>query len=608
MHSFFNIRHLFLGLILVSYFAFGLYHVTQFITADEHYWVYERIPQYWKAIAEHKWKKTFINDKPGVSLALVSGIGYFLHPDSTKHCEQNDDKFYTCKTDETETLYFAFRLPILLINGVLLILCFFLISKLTNSWIALWSTMLIALSPILLGISQIVNPDALLWSFGSIGIFSFLVVLKYPEKKYIALAALFTGLALLSKYTAIILLPFYLLLITAYFLIAPDEELPTPRATLLRQLFSFSIIAIVALGILCFFLPAILLNPKTLGLFFATIPDKTPPLIAASVPLILFLIDTCFFHSRFLIKLRAFCRKHLHFAFVIPAFFLFLFTFVILTRHLFPDWNIFTQIPFDIKNITNSRYYGIPLNTFQSFLLEWSPLVFSLTPITLFGLGNLWIHTLRSKNNQYLFLSSLLPLLILIYISILLHSNILATVRYTILLYPIFSVLAALGFWHIAKRFAKYPLSKLLITALIFIASVVSIIFIRPFYFNYTNLLLPQKIIINDAWGYGGYEAAQYLNTLPNAKNSAIWSDYYGVCEFFVGRCLTAYTFDKEKIKPDYYVLTRRGGIRYMSKYDNWEMKSGLTAYKYYNVSNPDWQLFIGNHPGNFIKVIKVEK
>ena len=131
---------------------------------------------------------------------------------------------------------------------------------------------------------------------------------------------------------------------------------------------------------------------------------------------------------------------------------------------------------------------------------------------------------------------------------------------------------------------------------------------IRPFYFNYTNLLLPQKIIINDAWGYGGYEAAQYLNTLPNAKNSAIWSDYYGVCEFFVGRCLTAYTFDKEKIKPDYYVLTRRGGIRYMSKYDNWEMKSGLTAYKYYNVSNPDWQLFIGNHPGNFIKVIKVEK
>ena len=48
--------------------------------------------------------------------------------------------------------------------------------------------------------------------------------------------------------------------------------------------------------------------------------------------------------------------------------------------------------------------------------------------------------------------------------------------------------------------------------------NVFSILLISPFYFSYTNDLLPKTYIINGAWGYGGYEAAQYMNNLPNAK------------------------------------------------------------------------------------------
>jgi hypothetical protein len=124
-----------------------------------------------------------------------------------------------------------------------------------------------------------------------------------------------------------------------------------------------------------------------------------------------------------------------------------------------------------------------------------------------------------------------------------------------------------------------------------------------------SNTLLPKDALIADAWGYGGYEATEYLNALPNASELTVWSDYYGVCEFFVGRCLTAYTFDGTQIQPDYYVLTRRGEARYMSRFDRWERLSGLTAHRYYRQTAipPVWSLELDDRPGNYVKVFRVQ-
>ena len=77
-----------------------------------------------------------------------------------------------------------------------------------------------------------------------------------------------------------------------------------------------------------------------------------------------------------------------------------------------------------------------------------------------------------------------------------------------------------------------------------------------------------------------------------------------------MGKCLTAYTFDGKSIDPDYYVLTRRGEARYMSRFERWERLSGLTAHRYYRQSAipPVWSLDIDDRPGNYVKVFKVEK
>ncbi|MDO8566269.1 MAG: phospholipid carrier-dependent glycosyltransferase [Candidatus Moranbacteria bacterium] len=598
--------HISLALVFSAYFFFGLQHLGKFITADEHYWVYERVPQYWDAVANSKWKKTFINDKPGVSLALVSGIGYFLDPDSKTLCVESNAKILTCQTNRVEAIYRDFRLPLLILNGCLLFLLFFLIVKLTNPWIALWTTLLSALSPILLGISQIVNPDSLLWSFGMVAIFSFFALLKSEEKKFLWLTVVCTGLALLSKYTALILFPFFLALILFRFLRADETTDETLRSALKKSLIQWTIIVFGALILLCLFLPALLISPSARDAFFLALPHKLIFFSSGGLLLGVLALDTFIFKNKFLFFVRTLYRKFLvPLSRALPFLFLGIFFFLIIARNFFAGWRIFALIPFDIKDLSNARYYTDTPRFLEALLLEWNPIIFSLTPLVLLGLTALLTTLIVKKKNNYSFFSSGLLLFALAYTLLLLFSNVLSTPRYSVFLYPLFAFLAALGFWFICEKFTP-RWTPFFITSIIFLGSLASLITIKPFYFNYTNFLLPQNALISDAWGYGGYEAAVYLNGLPNAERLTVWSDYYGVCEFFVGRCLTAYSFDKETLHPDYYVLTRRGQIRYMPKYDRWEEKSGLTAYRYYNAPNPAWQLFIGNRQGNFIKVVKV--
>ena len=61
--------------ILSSSLYFGLPRLKNFSGVDESYWSYDRVPTFWSAIREMKWKKTNISDKPGIPLAIISGIG-----------------------------------------------------------------------------------------------------------------------------------------------------------------------------------------------------------------------------------------------------------------------------------------------------------------------------------------------------------------------------------------------------------------------------------------------------------------------------------------------------------------------------------------------------
>lgn len=598
--------------ILAAYFFFGLFHIGQFITADEHYWIYERIPAYFDAIDDGKWKKTLISDKPGVTLALVSGPALLFFDDPESHCTEGQDKIIRCDITRSESLLFAFRFPLLLANIFLLLVSFFLLrAAFRNEWIALLTMLFTATAPILVGISQISNPDALLWSLGFAAIASYLAWLRTNRFRFFLSTALFFGFALLAKYAVLVLLPFFLLFSLVFFLFEKNGD-ASFQPTFRKHLLFLLALPVIACALFALFLPAVIVNPdgflKTLSENFPKFNPKTLG-IGLSFFALPFL-DAFLFRSRIFLSIKRLWTKK-PYAGIRPFPLVFLFTALVSARYAFPQWDIFSAIPFDMKDLSNARYYTeSPLNIWEKIFLETNPFLFSLAPLPLFGMLAAWILATFRNDFRFLFETTVLSLSLFYFLLVLIVGNTLGTPRYLVLLFPLASLIAAIGYlnlFHILKeRFFSFRFARELTFLLFFIGSLVPLFFAAPFFLNYSNFLLPKHALISDAWGSGGYEAAQYLNALPNAERLTVWSDYYGVCEFFVGRCLTAYTFDREIVKPDYYILTRRGEMRYMSRFERWERLSGLQAHLFYDRTDPDWSFPLHGNPNNSIRIFKL--
>lgn len=617
MQKFKKFENIFILLLLLSaiaaYFIFGSIHLTKFVTADEHYWTYERIPQYWDALASGKLKKTLINDKPGITVALVSSPGLLFEKDPEDNFKKIDEDLKTFNVANTENVNRAFRLPILIFNGFFLLYFFWIIKKLTdNGWIAVWSAIFIGLSPILIGISQIINPDALLWTFSAASIFTFFTLLEKKERKFIWLTALFTGLAILTKYTANILIPFYFLLIFLHYIfVHEDSGAERMSAYFLESFKQFALILLGMVATITFFLPAIWIKPiylyrATLG--FTEDSQIIMLMIAGIIAAIisLFLLDRYYSKNKFLFASLNYCKKYKSTFKIFILAIVLIFLILIIGRNIFGEWPLFKIVQFDIKELGNSDKLGHPMDLFEMILFEFNPLVFSLTPIVLILALFAWTRSIFSKDSPYFFHILSITIFILAYFTASIMMEVASTVRYSIILYPLLAFLAAIGLWTLIGIIRSQKAYLPLILGLcVFILSVASLTFSKPYYFNYTNSLLSKQHLISDAWGYGGYEAAQYLNSLENAENLTIWSDYYGVCEFFKGKCIMEYNMETGKYSIDYYVLTRRGKIRYFQYNSKWDADNGIKVESYYNDPDPLWKLEIGERPENYIKIFE---
>jgi len=601
----------FLATTIAVFFVFGFQHLTKFVTADEHYWVYERVPQYWKSISDRNFKKTLINDKPGVTVALISGAGLLNEKNPETHKTKIDNNLDIYNFNKTEKLYATFRLPILIFSGLFLIYFFWIIKKICNKWIALWSVFFIGMSPILLGISQIINPDSLLWIFSSATIFSYLALLKYNQKKYLFFTSIFLGFAILSKYSANIFFPFFVFLFLLKFLFDDKKtNFLEIKNYFKKQIFNFFVIVIGSLATVSLFLPAVFIKP--IYLYRLTLEFSLMKIIFSSILLIFLciLLDIYFLRGKILVIFKNFLMKKLFLVKSSIFFILIVFITLIIGRNFPSDLKVFNYIPFDIKEIGYSHNFNYFPNLFEKLLIEFNPLVFSLTPIVLFVVISVLFGIIFLKIKfKYIFYLFSLIIFILIYYLASIFSDVAVTVRYSIILYPIAGLIAAIGIWEFWDMFfkKKFPKSLIMITIFIFTISIFSLYSSKPFYFCYSNFILPKNRIISDAWGYGGYEAAQHLNSLSDAEKLTIWADYHGVCDFFVGKCITDNRFDKEKYKIDYYVLTRRGRIKHTPYYNSRVGKypDFSQAFKYYDRTDPFWELYINDRPQNYVRIFK---
>jgi len=250
-----------------------------------------------------------------------------------------------------------------------------------------------------------------------------------------------------------------------------------------------------------------------------------------------------------------------------------------------------------------------PENIAGAFLANFYPLIFGIHPLAfllmLAALLGLFFKKLPGENDIWI---ASLALFIFFYYVACFFSNLGATVRYQIIIYPLAFILSSLGLNLLLKNFGEK--TKFIFFGITAVFLLFSLNNIKPFYFSYASEFLPKNYVLNlKDMGDGSYEAAGYLNALPDAKNLTIWTDKRGVCYFFQGGCLDTFELNKG-IRIDYFVVSASRQSRtvrhipYKGRHNDFEIE----VDKIYELDNYDYRLNIGGRPNNFIKIFSYEK
>jgi 4-amino-4-deoxy-L-arabinose transferase-like glycosyltransferase len=603
LFEFFNFKkNIVFGLVFLVFIlnlSFGLFHLTKYAAVDEALWTEGRITKFWSNIQDREWSKTNVSDKPGITVAILSGAGLnWVDPKDNKY------EHY----DFVEKKNFAFRFPILLFCSLAIFVFFSTIKRLFGEKISLVSVILIGLSPLLLGISTIINPDSLLWIFTTLSILFYFLYMKDSQNKDLYLAGVFLGFSLLTKYVANILFVFFLALIFLNLIFNKENSLSI-KEYFKKYLLDYIILIFFSLLTFFIFLPATWVEPMIL--FESTILSQAFEKFISlfSIILLFILFDTVILKNRILSSVLNYISKFSTwiFKFIISTFFLII-IFVLANVYLKMKW-------FDMESILASPKTSFAFsNILELFLTNFYSLLFGITPIVLFGITYFLLKSLKLKKieNNFYCIFYLLIFIILYYLGSSLN-NVSATVRYQIILYPLASIISAFGLVEFFKDLKILKKYKKTLLALLILISASGLYLISPFYFSYANFLLPKNYVLNlKDMGDGSYEAAQYLNSLPDAKNLKVWTDKRGVCQFFVGKfCKSGLSFDKKSYTFDYFVVSagRQNRTTKMTLSKVGGGNDTITRLdKLYLEEETAFRLNIGNRENNYIKIISKDK
>ena len=94
---------------------------------------------------------------------------------------------------------------------------------------------------------------------------AYLALLKTQKGGFLVACGVLLGFALLSKYTAFILLAFFILSATGKIIFQKEKSaFKTDWKTVARYIFEIMLIFIISLTVFAFFLPAVFVNPNYL--------------------------------------------------------------------------------------------------------------------------------------------------------------------------------------------------------------------------------------------------------------------------------------------------------------------------------------------------------
>jgi len=592
---------LFILLISISTFSyFTLNKIENYAGVDEPLWTFDRIHGFWRNIESHDWWYTAISDKPGITVAIISGIGlWFENPDNYEKLTHFDPQ------KDIRQMNLAFRLPLAIFCILSLFLFYIFIQELLGKNIALISLSLISTSPILIGISRIINPDAILWIFVCLTFLAYLVFLKKKTRFWLYTAGILMGLSILTKYVANILyvLFFGLIFINYLFL----EKKPQIKAYLKESFLNFASFIFISLVVIFFLFPKTWIALSKL--FTTTILSQA---FAPIAPLFIFLlialfIDSVFLKNKISAPIMDFLRKQKKY---LLLFFIGLFT-LFLAVVVFNV--LFSMHWINFEEILKSPKSAYKINSiFSIFTTNFYPLIYTSLPIALLGTAAAIFYFFKnySRQNDSLKLIFLFIFFILLYYTGTTFNSVVSTIRYQVVLFPVFLVISAIGIQYLADWIFPKKYSTILAAILVLAIGIFTLAKNKPFYLGYASNLLPKKYAVDfKDMGDGSYETAQFLNSLPDAKNLFVWTDKTGVCQFFVGKCdsfFDALSF-QEAPPVDYFVVSSGRENKIIT---NTRSHAGIPYdfEKIYQSKNYAFSIFINNRKNNYIKVLKMEK
>jgi len=576
-------------IVCFSFLGFGLVHLGQFISTDEPKWLDIRVPQLYEAIKTSDWDHTYISDKPGTLPAFLAGItNIFL--------DKND-----FGPKNLERYLFWWRLPILFFDFIILFLIYYFLKKLLNKNCALLTTAFIAHSPVLVGISQIVNPDAVLWSLSFLTFIFFLLYLKTNNLKYILYGGVALGFSLVTKYFASYFYIFLFLTIYLEYLL---------NRTSIKQFFHRCFCLILLYGIS--FFTFVIFSPFSWGNYQLAIKGTFgSPILAPGINKFLIFLFLVFMELILLKgKISNYLRNSFNLGRLIVAFssFLMLAIFLLLLINTFSNELLFN---FN-KNVLSESSFRV-VNIFSDAMVSLYTMALTMT-FPLLSIFLYFIFFLKKKwadktETHSLLLSSVFAFIFLFIAGALLGGFSVNT-KYQTILCPLYGLLGAIFFLAFFKNSKKIIIIATLISIAITATS-------APFFFHFTNFLNLSDYVVTHAWGYGGYEMAQIMNELPNAENINVWVDEEGFHEFFVGKWYwrSKHNPFDPKLHIDYLILTPIGEkilTSALREYENGTRKKDFYVVlaketpilEYYN-KTPAISFCINNNPNDCINAVK---
>jgi len=613
--------------ILSSSLYFGLPRLHDFSGVDEPYWSYDRVPKFWQSIKTKNWKSTNICDKPGVPLAIISGIGLPLISQDIKTLGKLR---YEPKTTEQleaiRNLYHKLRFPVFIFTLLVLPVFYFLIKKLLGETTANFALIFIGLSPILLGISLIINSDSILWIVTALSTLSLLNFFKSDEKKYLILSGFLLGLSVITKYVANMLFIYFFLLFFLEYIFYAHQKMEIGKYLKKTFINYFRLVAIAILTAFIFF-PATWI--KFSVLWNATLGN---PVFSSTWPIfvgtILFLsIDTLLLKNKILNYIFKFLihYKKILLNLIVTVFIIFI---SIVFLHVFLNIQIYDIQDFisspkgigqDFKStdneslkemISSEKISGLAFIVNQyigSMTADLYSLMFSISPLILCLMLTPIFFIFRKKEiDRDLITAIYIIIFILFFYLGSAFNNVTTTVRYQIMTYPLAFIMASIGMVQLLKHIKMKENWKLPV-AYVFSISILlfSLFQIKPNFLAYASEILPKDYIVNlKGMGEGSFEAGSYLNALPGAHEMTIWSDKGAVCEAFVGKCYIDFknnTFRENNF--DYFVVSTDRMSRSL-KMSNGSIED-VDFNSLYSSKNSNFEFIIGGREINFVKVIK---